>query len=241
MNVFTKFSKDQEKRFDDLIDKINNIILQNNELKESVQLMSNKHDELLVRISTLENERKEDKKQIQQLQESLENLERKSRACGIEIRNVPKTSGETKETLNNLVSTVGKALNVNINDSHIRDVFRINSKDNTNPIIVELDTVQRKNIFIEGVKNFNRNKTKTDKLNSAHLGLQQPAQPIYISETLTAKTQKLYALARAFRKNYDYKFCWTTNGYVYLRNRIGERPIRVFSEKDLDNLRNKMT
>ncbi|CAB3252457.1 unnamed protein product [Arctia plantaginis] len=122
--------------------------------------MSSKHDEHLRRISNLKTERREDKKCIQPLQDSLENLERKSRACGIEIRNVPKTSGEIKEILNSLVVKIGKPLDVNIDRSSIKDVYGINSKDNSNPIVIEYETVVCKN-FIEGVKGFNKNKKKT--------------------------------------------------------------------------------
>uniref|UniRef100_A0A2A4JFR4 FP protein C-terminal domain-containing protein n=1 Tax=Heliothis virescens TaxID=7102 RepID=A0A2A4JFR4_HELVI len=238
MAAFNIFSKDQEKRFEDLVEKINNIILQNSELKDSVQLMSNKHDELLKRISELECEREEDKKRIQLLQDSVENLERKSRACGIELRNVPRTSGETKESLCNLVVNVGKTLNVNIEKSNIREVFRVKSKDNSDPIIIEFDSVLRKHNVIKGVKEFNKNRNRNDKLNTTHMGLQSPVQPIYISESLTSKTQKLYAQARAFRKNYGYKFCWTSHGIVYLRDKIDSQQIRVNSESDLDKIRN---
>lgn len=237
MSAFNVFSKEQEKRFDDLVEKINNIILQNCELKESVQLMSNKHDELLNRISELECEKKEDKKRIQLLQDRVENLERRSRACGIELRNVPRSSGETKETLSKLVVDVGKALNVNIESSNIREIFRVKSKDNSNPIIIELDTVLRKHNVIKGVKEFNKNRNKNDKLNTTHIGLQTPAQPIYISESLTSNAQKLYAQARDFCKNYGYKFCWTSHGIVYLRHKIDSPQIRVNSETDLDKLR----
>lgn len=83
--MFVSFSREQEKRFQ--------------ELKTSMDLMSNKYDDFLSKINTLETEKKADKLLIKELEEKLETMERKTRCTGIEIRNIPKHSGETKEFL----------------------------------------------------------------------------------------------------------------------------------------------
>ncbi|PZC70403.1 hypothetical protein B5X24_HaOG216501, partial [Helicoverpa armigera] len=97
--MFTTYSSKQESQYEDMMIKINSIIEQNIELKRSVELMSDKYDEFLSRISTLEAEKKEDKRLIRQLEDKIELLERTSRATGIEIRNVPKIDSETKDDL----------------------------------------------------------------------------------------------------------------------------------------------
>ncbi|CAH2258862.1 jg12565 [Pararge aegeria aegeria] len=159
-DMFTSFSRQQEKLFKELKYTIDNLREQNEDLKKSVDTMSSKYDEFLFRISTLESERKQDKIIFQQLEEKIENLERKSRCAGIEIRNIPKSSGETKENIADTVKNLGKVLQIDLIGSDIRDVYRINSKDGSNPIIAELSSVIMKEKIITKVKNFNKSKPK---------------------------------------------------------------------------------
>ncbi|CAG4975218.1 unnamed protein product [Parnassius apollo] len=65
--------------------------------------MSNKYDDLLTIIANLEKERKEDKRRMALMEDRLETMERKMRASGIEVRNIPKSTGETKDFLFNII------------------------------------------------------------------------------------------------------------------------------------------
>ncbi|CAH2095763.1 unnamed protein product [Euphydryas editha] len=147
--------------------------------------------------------------------EKIEKMEQKSRCAGIEIRNIPKTNKETKSNLCSIIKNVGKVLNVDLTDSDIKDIYRISSKDLTNPIVVEFSTVIMKEKMIKGVKLFNKSKMKGDKLNTTHLNYATATKPVYISETLTQKTQKLFYLARNFAKNSNYNFCWMSRGALH--------------------------
>lgn len=60
--MFMVFAQDQTARFEELQSTINSLKEQNNKLTQSVELMSNKYDEFLHRISQLESERREEKK-----------------------------------------------------------------------------------------------------------------------------------------------------------------------------------
>lgn len=222
--MFSVFTKEQEKRFE--------------ELKSSMDVMSNKYDEFLANISILEKERQADKLIIKELEEKLETLERKCRGTSIEIRNMPKQNRETKETLCAELLQLGKTLNVNIDESNIRDIYRLKSKDDSNPVIVDLTTVPIKDKVIRAVKNFNKSKAKEDKLNTTHLNAKYQNKPLYIAETLTHRTQKLYFLARQFKKSHGFNFCWTANGFVYLKQNEGSPHIRVTHASDIDKLRN---
>ncbi|CAG5044651.1 unnamed protein product [Parnassius apollo] len=178
--------------------------------------MSNKYDDLLTIIANLEKERKEDKRRMALMEDRLETMERKMRASGIET---------------------GKAVNISIEDSELKDIYRLNSKDSSGPIIVELSSVISKEKILRAVKSFNKNKPRDEKLNTSHLQLQQPKKPVFISETLTQKTQKIFQLARAFKKAHSFMYCWTLNGTVYLRKDEKSSQIRINSEADLENLR----
>uniref|UniRef100_A0A1E1W9G6 FP protein C-terminal domain-containing protein n=1 Tax=Pectinophora gossypiella TaxID=13191 RepID=A0A1E1W9G6_PECGO len=213
-DMFCRFSQEQEKRFESLHTSVNTIKEQNDELTKSVDFMSKTYDEFVSRIQQLESERKDDKKYIQLLEDRVESLERRNRASGIEIRNVPKTTPErvpeSKEEFCKLVKSMGTTLKIKIEDSDIKDVYRLSGKDFTKP---------------------------QNKINTTHLGLLNPSRPVYVSEALTSKSQKLYYLARNFQKVNEYSFCWTSRGIVYLRKEVQSPLIKIESEADLDHLR----
>lgn len=221
--MFTLFSKEQEIRF--------------LELKSSVDLMSKKHDEFLTKIVSLEKERKADRILIKDLEEKLEALERKSRGTGIEIRNIPKQNNETKEILCDEIMRLGKTLNVEIDSSKIKDIYRLKSKDSSNPVIVDLTTVILKDKVLKATKIFNKSKPKGEKLNTTHLNSKYQHKPLYLSEALTQKTQRLFYLARQFQKTHGYNFCWTTNGIVYLKMNEGTAHVRINTDADIEKLR----
>lgn len=204
--------------------------------------MSDKYDTLRAKLQTLEEDRIKDKKTIVLLEDKIETLERKMRATGIEIRNAPRATPnnnkpESKVELSNLVKTIGESVAINLNESDIKDVYRINSsKETIKPIIVELNSVIKKETLINAVKTFNRNKSKEEKLNSKHIKLPGLTQPIFVAETLTFKAQKLYYLAREFQRLNKYAYCWTSKGTVHLRKSEGSPLIRINTESDLAKL-----
>ncbi|XP_041973467.1 uncharacterized protein LOC121729134 [Aricia agestis] len=180
---------------------------QNAELRDSLQFMSDKYDTTLNMISKMEEKRLEDKKQIAKLEERLEFM-----IASIEIRNIPSSSKEnkkkeTKEDICELVQGFAKTLSVSLNESDIKDVYRVTTnKETIKPIIIELN---------------------------------RPRKPVYVSEVLTSRTQKIYHMARQFVKDYNYSYCWTSRGTIYIRKTEGEQAIRIESEEDLNKLKLK--
>lgn len=215
---------------------------QNVDLQESLQFMSEKYDDVLEKIKYLEEERLQDRKHIYMLEEKLESMEKKIKSTGLEIRNVPKTSNdvkrfETKEELCGIIKSLSKTVNINIQEEHIRDVYRINSKNETlKPLIVEFNSVLMKDKLLRAIKNFNKDKMRDAKLNTSHLNIPGPARPVYMSETLSFKTQRLFYMAREFARDNSYSYCWTSRGNIYLRKIDGQPLIRIQSEADLSKL-----
>lgn len=238
-DMFTEFSKEQEKRFQELQNTISTVNQQNIQLNKTVQLMAEKYDEFILKISNLEKERQEDKKVIKILEEKIENLERKSCATSIEIRNLPKKLDESKDTLCNTIIGLGKILDVHIDTNNVRDIYRWNSRDNSNPIVVNFNTTLIKEKILKSLKNYNKNKNLQDKLNTKNLNFEGPTRPVYVSECLTRNTQKIYFHARKFQRSHDYKFCWTSRGIVYLKKDTNSKQVRVSSESDIEALRRK--
>ena len=59
---------------------------------------------------------------------------------------------------------------------------------------------------------------------------------VYINENLTPKNKQLFYLANCHRKTNNWKFLWTTNGTVYLREKEGADAVIIRNVSDLDNL-----
>lgn len=135
-----------------------------------------------------------------------------------------------------MVKNIGNVLDTTIVESEIKDVYRINSKTSMkDTIIVEFTTVMVKSKLLQSVRNFNKNNSN-NKLNTAHLRINGPRVPVYISDNLPSKTRKIFFLARDFAAQHKYKHCWSAFGKVYLRKEDGSQRVLVNSDKDLAKL-----
>lgn len=217
----------------------------NEELKESLQFMSDKYDIIFKTLQDLQEDRIEDKKTIQKLEEKIEVLERKNRSASLEIRNVPiclrdDRKFESKEDASLIVKALSRAVEVDIHDCDIKDIYRIQThKAGSKPIIVELNSVLKKEKIIQGVKNYNKKKPNEEKLNTGHLSIPGPVKPVFISEALTPNAQKLFYTARQFANENGYAYCWTSHGSIFVRKAEGEPQIRIDSATNLKHLAKK--
>lgn len=235
---FTKLTDSVEQRFSE-------IKRQNSELQTCMQYMSDKYDDILQKLHDLEKNRDKEKKQIIALEDRVEMLERKMKFTGLEIRNVPilikdDKKYETKQDMCNIFKSLAKSVDMDIADYDIKDIYRINSnKDAAKPIMVELNSVLKKDDILQAVKNLNKGKAKGDKLNTEHLKIPGPSRPVYVSEMLTYKAQKLFYMARDFARQNNYTYCWTSKGIVYLRKSDGQGLVRIETESDFSKLLTK--
>jgi hypothetical protein len=232
--LFRSLSTQQDARFRELQAAMQK---QNNEIKDSINFLSEKYDAIMVQIKTLENEKKQDKKTIAVLEEKVEFLEKKTCSATIEIRNVPpikaaQSKVEKKEDLSKFISELGKVVKVELNDIDLRDVFRTKTQEYTkSTIIAEFQTALIKERVLSGIRYFNKGKKIEDKLHTGHFKFSGVNKPIYVSESLTKKTAKLYSHVREYAKSNNF-VCWTFRGGIYLRVDENKR-IQIKSEHDL--------
>lgn len=239
---FKKEMRDMMSKRDGEIDKItpalNEIKQTNKSIEASLSFLISQNEDLKKKVESLETQIKKDKDYIVVLEDKLEEAQRSSRKTCIEIKNVPKQSNETTETLIKYVSTLATNLNCQVNDSDIRDIYRVQSKrkDKINTsIIVETRSTILKSDIIKRCKTFNIKNIQ--KLRAKHLGIKTNEEtPIYISEQLTAKGSRLFFLARDLVKVKNYKFCWTSFGRVYVRRDEESRIITITNEGQIQNL-----
>lgn len=208
------------------------------EISSSLYFLTQKYEEFQSKLTSLEKEKQEDRQYIQTLETRVEMLERKSRNSCLEIRNVDQVShSETKQQLCDIITKLGSSISMTLNNDDIKDIYRVNTKKETHrPIVVEFATVIKKEAVIRSIRMLNKGKKKEDKLNSRHLQMDGPPKPVFVSESLSQKARKLLYLARDFAKTNDYRFCWSSNGIIYLRKAENTPLIRVLDEEVLERL-----
>ncbi|KAJ0177050.1 hypothetical protein K1T71_007059 [Dendrolimus kikuchii] len=212
------------------------------EIELGMNNMSEQLKSLELKIDSIELDKKTLVNNIISLEEKIDTIERLSLKTSIEIRNVPKNSQENKEVLYNMIYNLMLSLKIDYNKSDIRDVQRTyNSKEKKYlSIIVEFQSSLLVASMMNSVKKFN--KENTVRLNSGHLGISginNQTGLIYISECLTSKSKKLFYITREFAKKYNYAFCWSSGGRIYLRKDTGSPYILVKNEARLEELKNE--
>jgi hypothetical protein len=76
-----------------------------------------------------------------------------------------------------------------------------------------------------------------EKYNTTCLNIVGEMQPVYIAESLTPRARRLHYLARDLRKNYNFKYCWTWQGKVFVKQEDGSKPIWIKSEHQIETLK----
>ncbi|CAG9790318.1 unnamed protein product [Diatraea saccharalis] len=219
---------------DILQDSVNDIQKQNNDIRESMEFISRHYEEIKDRLTRMESERKVHLAYIQSLETKVETLARVQKQATVEIRNIPVKKGESKTDLLNIVKKIGDAVSVKVEENHIRDVFRMNTKKGDRPVLVDFSTVILRDKILASVKDYNR-KNKENKLHTGQLEMVSQVQPIFIGESLTQAARRICFLARELGKKNGYAYCWTAHGRVFLRKKEGS-PARLISrETDLDH------
>lgn len=226
----------QETKLDIMMNFMKDIKDQIFDVQKSVEFMSLKYDELLERFNSVEEERKLDRKRILYLENKIESLERNNKISCIELNNIPIKTNESKSDLLKIVQNTGTLLNIPIQRNDVKNIFRVNTTNQAyKPIVTEFSSIFLKDQVLSALKKFN--KTHSDnKLNTVHLSLDGPKKPIYISESMTFKNKRLYAMARQHAKSQNYTFCWVSRGVVYLRKKEGSPAIRINEEADINKL-----
>jgi hypothetical protein len=221
--------------FGDLKSSIEVIKEQNTRLQESMDFTSAKYDDLMNTMSRYEKEKEEDRNYIKLLEEKLEQMEKHNKDTSIEIRNIPKPDAETKKDLLKIVTEAFKVINTPIQESEVKDVFRVGSKRSNSNIIMDFTSVLTKEKVLANLKTFNA-KNKPNRLNTEHLKLKGPKTPIFISENFTTRTKRIFFLAREAAVRNKYTFCWTSYGRIFVRKEEGAKHLQIKNEDDLKKM-----
>lgn len=209
----------------------------NCEIEKTLEFVCKNYDDLKLRVDSLEKRREERDNHIEKLEDKIEELERNSRSTSIEIRGIPVKQNETKSDLLSFVDNLHNKLKLEVEHGFIRNIYRTKGKPNGDrPIVMDVTTPIKKYNILKAVKEYNFHHTG-DKLNTTAIGLAGKKCPIYLSDFLTPKAKRIYFLARDVAKNNGYRYCWCTNGKIFLRRSEGSSPISITSEAQLEDLK----
>lgn len=210
---------------------------QNEEIKKTVQFLSEKYDDAVLEISQLQSKCTNNNKLIKSLELKVDFLEKNLKSASIEIRNIPTSVPENRDTLSNTVQKLGEVINQPIENKDIKTIFRsLAKKESLGTILVEFSSSTIRDQFLKSTRTFNRD-NKSNRLNTTHLQLIGPEKPIFVAEALTTMTKRLHYLAREFIKSSNYEQCWIANGKVYVREKEGMPSRLIKTEEDLIKLR----
>lgn len=239
-NVSTTIDNDLLKM---LTEEITNVRLEMNELRTSVQFMSDKIDssnelmhEIKVEMSTLRKENEELKlknlnltSDVRDLKERVRSLEQYTRKNNVEISGVPETPNE--DTLS-LLKDIGKTIGVEVDVSHFNAAHRIPSFNRRRPppIIVQFHQRIIKDIWIKKYKE-KRN------LSAKQVNPIYPDQRIYISDHLSPENKQFLAKLKAKCSEVGFKFAWTRDGKFFARKNEGDKCQKIDTVEDIERLK----
>lgn len=213
----------------------------NRNIESSIEFLTAENEATNKKIQRLEKQTTEDKKQIYILEGKVEEVLKHSRRTNFEIKNVPKLGNETKVELLDIVMNLSKTIDCPLTKTDIKDVYRTRGKPGgpqATPIIVETSSVILKNDVLKLCKLFNAK--HNEKLRAKHLGLRSLEDtPVFVSEQLTPKAARLYYLAREFKRQHEYKYCWTAYGNIYLKKDDNAKVIQLMNEAQITLLSNE--
>lgn len=205
------------------------------EIEKSQEFQSKQYEEILKKHTDTTSLLQEAKKEIKRLQDVTTSQEQQisqltdqqynhaqeideilqySRRDCIEIVGIPKAQDEDpKEILKEVCSIIG----VNIKDEEISTIHRLpDSKKQKDRLIAKFVRRETKDKVYQSRRKL-VGKT-TNHLPSFQSHSSRPSK-IFINESLTKARKALFSKIYEFKKDNNYKFLWTNNGKIYLREK----------------------
>ncbi|CAB3238269.1 unnamed protein product [Arctia plantaginis] len=244
MNMLTTWKREQDVVLNKITSDINEVKAQNREIQKtnieiekSIEFMNQAYETMKNTVEKLEKERVEQRIYITELEKKVFDLQQYSRSSSFEIRNIPQTEKESIDDLTSIVVQTCNKLDVSVKRADLRDIYRMPGKKGSNrPIVAELVTVSQKNQVLQAARRFNNGRSTIEKLNTKHIGLSGDTKPIYVGDHLSSSLRQLFFEARKYANDNNYRFCWSQNNKIFLRQHEGMPSITIKSLACLNNL-----
>ena len=250
-----KFAKSNMAELDEIWKVLNNIKENTNKLLEENKVIREQYNELqkslefhINKMEELATENKDLKREVKSLKETsskaneerdqlyadlgtainqIDDLEQYTRKNNLEIHGIPE---KTEENLVEKVIKLANALNVTIRSDDIDICHRMLTGRNVSkprPIIVRFKSYRTKK-ELYGVRKSLKNQRMSQ--------IFQGAGIVYINENLTRMRRQLFAKVWKRKKSEQWHSAWTMDGKIFMKLSLGDHPVRIYSQEDLDNI-----
>lgn len=234
--LFASSEQKQNKKFEQINSALQALQSQNSKIEESISFFSLKYDELLERLDSSERSNSALKKHVFDLESRVETLERQLRAATVEVKNIPLTEQENKDSLIASVCRIGTAVDLPIDRDDIRNIYRTKSQTaSPGVVIVEFKSVTHKENIIKSSRIYNKTH-KDSKLSTATIQHSGPTRPLYVSESLTNNARHIFYLARKLHKDGRIVGCWTSHGRIFIQKTGASSALCVNTELELNKI-----
>ncbi|CAH2094043.1 unnamed protein product [Euphydryas editha] len=209
-------------------------------MRESINFINVKFDDLCTRINKCESDLKtvsrqcsefsDVTKKIELMEAANNDREQWSRRSNIEIYGVPQKKNENLYTiLNNISDKVGYNLN---RSTEIDFITRVASKSQENkkpkPIVVKFLCRWKKDDFLAQVKKL--------KLKCSDIGFSSNDNFIYFNDHLTSKNKVLLQSVKKIAKEKGYRYVWVKNCCIMVRRNDTSPVLHIINVNDLKKI-----
>ena len=192
--------------------------------------VKNTNKELRIELDAAKRKISLQKDEIDELFHDLDDLEQYSRKNSLEIVGIPESIRENEGA----VLKIANALNVQVKPEDIGICHRVKRK-RSSPIIVRFVTHKVKSsLYKQRVRL--KNVHFADIFPDATAADRVQASKIFINENLTAFRRELVGKTNSRKEELSLVGVWTIDGKVFVKTSPEGRPIRIYSEYDLNNL-----
>lgn len=204
-------------------DKFDDMAKENQEMKKEMEAQQQQNNKNLEQFTVIKKENTEMRLRIN----SLENM---SRLSNLEIHGVPEAQNENTKRI---AVSLMKLVHPNICDTDVDNCFRvrkiggINPNSRPNPIVVQLQSKQKRMMVISDRK-------KLAGKNFHDIGID--ATRVYINENLTPFSRQLFYRANTLKKSNGWKYIWTRNGSIKMRKDDNTPVLNIEDMQDLEKI-----
>lgn len=209
------------------------------ELKEQIVTLSDsltdKHVQFLTKLEQADLEIASLKSSVTHLQQQLGAQEQYAMRNELEIIGVPESDAEN---LTHIVLTASNLIGVQLQETDIDDITRVGSKGpkasklnssddrKPRPIRLKLLRRQKRDELLKAAK-ARRNLTSETIVSGT-------PRKLYVNERLTRENRLLFREARLRTTANNFRYCWTRNGIIYVRENDSKPSSRISSLDDLE-------
>ncbi|XP_073967506.1 uncharacterized protein [Choristoneura fumiferana] len=146
----------------------------------------------------------------------------------------------TNENLFHIIKVAATKIGMELDETDVDDVSRVGPNRGSGsqlsepsaprPVVLRFVRHMKRQEFLKAAK-YRRNITTED------IEVSGRRNKIFFNEMLTKENRWLFRRARQEKSTQGFKYCWTSNGHIFIRKRKGGPAIAIQGASDLDRIR----